>query len=199
MDKDETEQALLSRCLKKEDPSAWERFVQRYSNLIWSSIHRTFRSYSFSSIPEDAEDVYSAVFLSLLEDDFRRLRQFQRRNACSLGTWLAVVAVNRSIDFLRRQKRRRCLVSLDDETLFLEPITDGRLNAETLLIEQQRTAALANAAAALSSQEKHLLELVLSDRHSAEETARALGTTVEAFYTRKHRLIDKIKKSMNAP
>jgi len=192
----DADQELLSRCLSKEDASGWEQFVHTYSKLIWSSIHKTFRSYSFPYDPEDVEDVYSTVFLSLVENDFRKLRQFQGRNACTLSTWLAVVAVNRTIDFLRRQKRRSRVLSLDDDTLFLEPIGDGRLNAEELLIEQQSASALAEAAAGLSEPEKQMLELIVSDQKGPEAAAAALGISMEALYTRKHRLIAKLKKKI---
>ncbi len=190
------DQELLARCISNEDPGAWELFVRTYSNLIWNSLHRTFHSYSFHYSPEDIEDVYSAVFLSLVEHDFKKLRQFEGRNACTLSTWLAVVAVRKAIDHMREQKKHFYTISLEDEGRSLDSVADKRHNAEALLMEQQTSAVFAKMIAAMTPKEKQLYDLLTQDCPSPEETARALKISVASFYTRKHRLIEKMKKML---
>lgn len=196
MSNDIHDQELLARCVSNEDPGAWELFVRKYSNLIWGSLHKTFRSYSFHYSPEDIEDAYSTVFLSLVEHDFKKLRQFEGRNACTLSTWLAVVAVRKAIDHMRKQKKHFHIISLEDESRLLDSIADKKHNIETLLMEQQTSAALEKMIAALTPKEKQLYDLQYRNCLSPEETAEALKISVTSFYTRKHRLIEKMKKMM---
>ncbi len=107
---------IIRKCLNDEDGSAWEGFVRDYSRVIWGAIHRTFHACSFAYSPQDTEDVFSCVYLSLIENDFRKLRQFRGENACSLSTWLSVIAVRKSIDYVRKDKSR----------FFAEPVEGDR-------------------------------------------------------------------------
>ena len=187
---------LLERCLSNKDAAAWDMFVQRFSKLIWSSIHRAFRSTSFASCPEDAEDVFGSIFLSLIEDDFRKLRQFRSRNACKLSTWLAVVSVNRTIDYMRRQSVRPRAVSDPVTAVLTEVVADGARNAEQQLMDAQRSASLARSLACLSGPDRDIYDLLYVKGVSPDDAARAMGTTTAAIYTRKHRLIERLKRSL---
>ena len=193
---DVSDAELIAGCLTDKDSAAWEIFVRKYSKLIWSCIHRTFRGYSFWYAAEDLEDVYSAVFLSLVDNDFKKLRQFQNRNSCRLSTWLAVVAVRHGIDYMRRQQRNR-MKSLDEDPVFLESLADNRANTEIRLIEQQQHDSLEKTIAALPLQDKTLFDLLFTQNLPPESAARQLGISAASFYTRKHRLIEKIKNIMD--
>jgi len=57
-------------------------------------------AYFFVAIMEDAEDLSQEVFLEI----FRSIGRY-KRNA-SLSTWIYRITVNKSLDHLRRQKRR---------------------------------------------------------------------------------------------
>ena len=184
---------LISRCLVCKDFEAWEQFVRKYSHLIWSCIHKTFRSSSFRYTAEDVEDVYSAIFLSLLENNCKKLQQFQSRNACMLSTWLAVVAVHQTIDYLRQH--RRCLASTcSEQGELLGSVLDESPSIETVLMEKQRNHAVEAKLAALSSQDRALFDLLSAQNLKPEAAAKKLGITMTSFYTRKHRLIEKCKK-----
>jgi RNA polymerase sigma factor (sigma-70 family) len=190
------DQELIARCVTGRDDDAWELFVRRYSRLIWSSIHKTFRFSSFLYSQEDVEDVYSSVFLSLLDNDYVKLRMFESRNACTLSTWLAVVTVNRTIDYLRKQKLSS--KTRDEDSSPLEDFVDRRESVETLLMEKQKNDAFGRAVAALSEQDRQVYNLLYIHGFSPDKAAHAMGLSLTAFYTKKHRLIEKIKKSLPA-
>jgi len=157
---DRGDSALLERCISGNDEPAWDQFVRRYSRLIWSSIHKTFRASAFSYQPEDVEDIYSTLFLSLVEDDFRKLRLFRSRNACSLSTWLAVVTVHATIDFMRRQRTRPHAASLNDDPAFAETIADSIPSVEQLLMQAQKNESVTRSVSALSGQDREVYELL---------------------------------------
>ena len=71
----ENDQTLIHACLKG-DQFAWTDLVERYRRLVWSVIRQT------KLRPEDAEDVFQQVFLSLLRS-LQDLRETDR-----LAAWL---------------------------------------------------------------------------------------------------------------
>ena len=187
---------LIARCASGNDESAWNHFVNRYSRLIWSAIHKTFKASSFAYSAEDVEDIYSAFFLSLVENDFRKLRQFQSRNACSLSTWLTVVAVRMAIDHMRRQAVLFRTTTDPAQALLADVMADAAPNAEQLLVNAQRSGSIARSIGGLSSQDREVYELLYVKGVSPDAAAQALGTTVAAVYTRKHRLVERLKKAL---
>lgn len=93
---------LLTRCLA-EEPGAWRDFVDRFISLFVHVINHTAHSRSVPLSQHDVDDVCAEIFLTLLANDYRVLRQF--RGNSSLATYLTVVArriVVREID--RRRK-----------------------------------------------------------------------------------------------
>lgn len=196
MDDTRSDRELIERCLSGSDDEAWELFVRRYSRLVWSAVHRTFRAASFAYLPEDAEDLFGTFFLSLIENDFQSLRQFQGRNACTLSTWMSVVASHMTIDHMRKAGNRRH-ASLDDPAGALsEVLSDGRDSIETVLLDQQRHSALHRSLLHLSADDRQVFDLLYKKGLTPESAARSLGITTAAFYTRKHRLIERLKKDI---
>lgn len=184
---------IITACLTDTGAAGWENFVRVYSKLIWSCIHRTFRASSFWYSAEDVEDVYSTIFLSLIDKNGKKLRQFQNRNACRLSTWLTVVAVRQCIDYMRRQRRGR-MQSFDEDPVFFESLADERSNIEVSLTEHQQHESVKKALASLPLKDREIFDLLYTQNLSPEAVARKLGISVASFYTRKHRLIEKIKK-----
>lgn len=80
---------LLDRCLLHE-PGAWNDFVDRYMGLIYHVIHHVSHARSLVLSPDDVEDLASEIFLGIVDDDYRVLRQFKGTSA--LPTYLTVVA-----------------------------------------------------------------------------------------------------------
>lgn len=186
---------LIKRCLSDGDIGAWETFVRRYSRLIWNSVHKTFLSYSFQYTNEDVEDMYSALFLSLVENDFKKLRQFRGENSCAVSTWLTVVIVRMTIDYMRKDKRHHVLKSDQEDGDIWESIPDTRYRADKLIEEKQERESLEISMAGLSPRDEMIYDLLYNKGFSPEETAETLGLTASAVYSRKHRIIGKIKKA----
>lgn len=192
------EAELIACCLSGRDEAAWEQFVRMHSRLVWSAVHRAFRAAAFPYCHEDAEDVWSMVFLSLMDNDFRKLRQFRRRNDCTLSTWLTVVTVNHTIDFMRKEKYR---TRIDPQEAFdlKTDLPDTRKDIESVLMDRQRDSAVRAAVSALPPQDRQVYELLYTRGLVLEDAARALGVPLATLYTRKHRLIEKIKKMFDGP
>jgi RNA polymerase sigma-70 factor, ECF subfamily len=83
------DRSLIQRCLTKE-PGAWKDFVDRYAGLFVRVVQHTAHSRSVPITGDDADDLCSDVFVTLLANDFAVLRNF--RGKSSLATYLSVIA-----------------------------------------------------------------------------------------------------------
>lgn len=187
---------LIGRCLSNEAPGAWEEFVTLYSKLIWRSIHKIFMRYQFQYNQEDTEDLFHTVFLSLIEDDFRKLRQFQGENNCSLSTWLSVVTVRLAIDFMRRDKSRFHLetAELEGEDRLWEMLPDSMRPTDATLEDRQLLNQVRSFLDSMSPRDKLLGNLLFIRGYTSEEAAEVLGLPVASVYSRKNRIAEKIRK-----
>ncbi len=93
-------EAWLGRLRDGDGATAWVLFEQRYRRLILATVRRLVHD------PEDIQDIFADIRLTLSADDFARLRRWSDGGA-SVATWLVVVVRNLTIDWLRRTQGRR--------------------------------------------------------------------------------------------
>lgn len=88
--------------LKQGNDSAFKELVETYRSMVVNTcfglLHNT----------EDAEDVAQDVFIEV----FRSVASF--RADSKISTWLYRIAVNRSLNFIRDNKKRKWFQSFDD-------------------------------------------------------------------------------------
>lgn len=107
-----TEQELV-RAAAGGDTEAFARLVRTYENKIYSLAFRMCGS------ADDASDIAQEAFLAA----WRGLPSF--RGDSGFATWLYRLTSNAAIDYLRRQKKQRGDISLDDEELGLDAVDTG--------------------------------------------------------------------------
>src|SRR6058998_1465877 len=90
---DATEAAAVLARARQGDSDAFGALVERHSRSIFRLAYR------MTGNEHDAEDVVQDTFLRA----HRRLARFQER--ANFGTWLYRIAVNCSLDLMRRRRR----------------------------------------------------------------------------------------------
>lgn len=175
--------AVLVGRAREGDYASYEELIRRHQRKIYALV------YNMTSNKEDAEDMVQDVFVKA----FASLKNF--KGDSSFYTWVYRIAVNRTINFLKKRKRNPDL-SLDDMDQAIErdpayvelraresPVRDAGLS------ELQKK--LNEALQTLS--EKHRTVVVLHDIQGVphEEIARMIGCsegTVRSrlFYARQH-------------
>jgi RNA polymerase sigma factor (sigma-70 family) len=98
---------------------------------------------------------------------------------------------------MRKEKNRTRTTTQDEQDGVVGPI-DDRHDIEAVLLEQERDKAICSAVNALPPRDRQVYELLYSKGMAPEDAARALGVSVAVLYTRKHRLIEKIKKTFTS-
>jgi RNA polymerase sigma-70 factor (ECF subfamily) len=88
-----TDQELIQQVTENNDHSAFALLVDRYQKLVVNTCRGFVNSYA------DAEDLAQDVFIELFESlpDFR--------HESKLSTWIYRIAVNKSLNFVRKRKR----------------------------------------------------------------------------------------------
>lgn len=179
-----SDKEILRRCLQGER-GAWEHFVQKLTPLIYKAIGKTFQVSNFHYTEDDVADITGEIFLSLLEKGYRKLGQFKGKNGCSLGSWLRVVAVRATIDFMRKSIRYTTIeespvVRADPPD---EAVEKADLEREFLSLMKE-----------LSPKEQFFMKLYYEKGLPPSEIASAMNLLIGTVYSMKNRIKEKVQK-----
>ena len=162
------------------DQSAWDALVDRYSPLIWSICRRSQLDRT------DAEDVYQAVWLRLVE------QLDNLREPAALPGWLATTTQRECY----RVRRARGRFAVGEQGPDVEHVPDEQApRAEDELLSAERYAALREAFLDLSPSYQQLLTLLVADPPIpyAEISAR-LGIAVGSIGPFRGRCLDRLRR-----
>jgi RNA polymerase sigma factor (sigma-70 family) len=101
----------------------WAEFVRRFNPLLVRSITTAWRRSGQGAWPPDdvAYDLLQDVYLSVVKNDFRLLRNFRGQTEAEAEAYLAHAAINQTISFLRaRHAQRRSADEISLEALLEE-------------------------------------------------------------------------------
>ena len=161
------------------DPDQKQRVFSVLVNQYGKPLYWKIRSMVVTH--ENADDVLQNTFLKA----WRSLDDF--RGGSKLGTWLYRIAVNESLDFLRREKTRtsgqpNAALSVADR-LSSDPYVDGD-RAQALLQEAIST---------LPDVQRAVFTLRYFDNMKYKEMSQILQTTEGALKASYHFAVDKVK------
>jgi len=178
---------LLAVTGASERDAAWSAFLRAYSPLIL----RTARS--LGGDHDAVMDRYAFVLDELRQDDFRRLRSYDRPGAGEFNLWLVVVVRRLCLDHHRvrygRARRPAETASfLDDERATRRRLVDlvaervdpsslpaaGRESPEEAVVHAEQFKALAAVLDGLGPRDRLLLRLRFAEDLSAREIARVM-------------------------
>jgi len=168
-DAPETPDAELVARTQAGDPEAFDVLVIRYSPRLYGLV------YHMTSNHEDTNDLLQDVFAKA----FRSIKGFQGKS--SFYTWMHSIAVNMSINFLKKRGRRHTM-SLDDvdaglqnDPDFIEATTgsDPRHAANLGELQQRLNTAMQK----LSHQHKAVVTMFDIQGMPHAEIAKILGTS----------------------
>lgn len=98
----ELDRELLKKCVA-EEPGAWRDFVDRFIGLFVHVVRHTAHARSVKLSSADVDDICAEVFLAIVANDHRILRNF--RGDSSLATYLSVVARRIAVrEIIRRRQ-----------------------------------------------------------------------------------------------
>jgi len=179
----------LADMLKNGDPQAFKQLVDTYQDKVINIC------YGFLKNRRDAEDTAQEVFIEV----YRSIGTF--RGDSKLSTWLYRISVTKSLDLLRKKKRR---VKLQQITGFLsgskidssENFIDNTL-PDSELIDNERREILYKAIDKLSKDQKTAIVLNKLQGYSYKEVADIMGKSVSSVESLIYRSTNKLRKILN--
>ena len=89
------DEKVLIKPLQKRDEDAFKKLVELYQDKVYNTV------LGFLHSPEDAEDISQEVFIEV----FNAIGKF--RGGAKLSTWIYRIAINKSLELIRKQKRQK--------------------------------------------------------------------------------------------
>lgn len=164
---EDVEDRDLVRRARDKDLAAYDELVRRYHGKLYGVL------YNMTGNKEDAEDMIQEVFITA----YKALPRFEGK--ASFYTWLYRIAVNRTINFLKKRKNRATLsleemdTAVERDEAYVERMARDNPFRDATLTELQEK--LNKAIMALS--ENHRAVVVLHDIEGVphEEIGKMLG------------------------
>ncbi|HRD02267.1 MAG TPA: sigma-70 family RNA polymerase sigma factor [Candidatus Saccharicenans sp.] len=170
--------------------------IEAFMELVKKYEHRIFQlTYRLSGNREDAADLAQETFLQA----FRAIKDF--RGNSSFHTWLHRIAVNRSLNFLKRHNREK---SYRDEAGQIDENSGrGRQKAELKVaspedssLSEEFRAGLKKAIEELPPAFRATFSLVVGQEMSHKEAAEVLGCSEGTVSWRMHEARKMLKKKL---
>ena len=165
------------------DKSAFGLIVKKYQGMI------TNTCYSFLMNKEDAEDVAQETFI----EAFIAIGKFKENS--KISTWLYRIAVNKSIDFLRKKNRIKRFALLSNIFSYEIEIEDLNTNNPQEVIESQERLAILNSAINLLSKNQNIaFRLSKFDKLSGKEISEIMNLSLSSVESLIHRAKENLKR-----
>lgn len=158
--------------LKQYNPPDFRTLVEAHQDRVLNICFKFLRH------REDAEDAAQEVFMEV----YRALDDF--RGDAQLSTWIHRVAVTKSLDAIRRKKRKKRLGSVRQliglEERYIEPEGPIQLRPDVALEDKERSLLLNRAMEKLPVNQRIALTLSQIEGFSYQETAAIMDTSLSS-------------------
>jgi RNA polymerase sigma factor (sigma-70 family) len=175
------EEIELIKKITKGDENAFKLIYELYSKRIFNTVLHFLQNQS------DAEDITQEVFIEI----FRSISGFKHNS--KFFTWIYRIAVTKSLDFIRRKKRKKRFAL----NIILEPdeIKSEDFNHPGIDIEnKERALALFNAIRKLSENQRIAFTLNKIDGLEYKEIAEIMKISLSSVESLIFRAKEKLKK-----
>ena len=180
--KPEENAELTARLRSPETVSAaFDEVMRLYAEPLYWQIRRLVQNH------DDADDILQNTFMKA----WMSIENF--RGEAKLSTWLYKIAINESITFLERERKRRHL-SLDDQEaeMVTQIASDHEFDGNELARKLQE------AVASLPEKQRIVFNMKYFDDMKYEDISEILGTSVGALKASYHLATKKIEQFFEA-
>lgn len=187
-----TDSELLGRVLRREN-TAWCELIRRYRALIFRCIKIAITRYGAELAPADTEEIYSEVLTGLVRNDMHKLRYYDPQKGTKLGSWIGLITVSLTTDYLRRLVR----APLDDRFgAGMELVSENSRTPLDALLDKERWAQLYALLDDFTDKDRQFVELYFGHGMNACRVAKAMSISVKTVYTKKHKLRAHLRRSL---
>ena len=195
-----TDEELLQKCIDK-DRAAWNEFVRRFSSLVTRSVRYKLNRMDRHLSKNETLDIVQEIFLLIWKKN--KLRGV--KNTACLKSWLAIVSINLSVNYCRRNvfKTAKNTLSLDENPLagtsgmplgFMIP--SSKLNTAKTLRSNELSGILDKEISKLGYRQQLVLKLNIYHGKKQKDIAEIMNIPTGTVATLIRRAKDKLRKNL---
>lgn len=166
--------------IAQKDRVAFQQLVERHKTFVYNTCYNLIGNY------QQAEEAAQDVFFQICKS----ARSFRRKSKVS--TWIYRIAVNRSLNIIRQNKRARWIKSLTD----LEVEATDREEPSELFEQKELKDILKAAVDSLSEKQRTAFILNKYENLSSREISEILGIPKNTVEVRIHRAKINLQKKL---
>ena len=175
--------------LKQGNEQAFKEIVENYQKMVVNTCFGLVHNL------EDAEDIAQEVFIEV----FRSIHKF--RADAKLSTWLYRISVNRSLNFIRDNKKSRWFQSFEDSVQSKNALHENLVNKNTdhpgfTLENSQRATILHEAIDSLPQNQKVAFTLSKYEELSYQEISDVMDLSISSIESLLHRAKKNLQKKL---
>ncbi len=168
------------------DEEAFRSLVLTYQKRVFHHAMQILRN------KEEAEDVCQETFIQV----YQSIKNYKGQS--SLATWIIRITINKSLEKLRKEKRRAKIYSflpwwMPDEA---KSITSTTLHPDILLENKEKAIALYKAIDTLSPNQRVAFTLIKIEEISYSEASELMNLSIKAIESLVSRAKETIKKKL---
>lgn len=179
-----SENQLIEQIIRG-DEAAFKQLVDEYNNMVIRTCN------GFVHDRDDAHDLAQDVFVEVLES----IHKFRRES--KLSTWLYRMAVNKSLNFVSKQKRKQWFSTIENAMSGKSfDVVDENNKSDGNLINTERAKVLHDAIASLPENQKIAFMLSNYEELSYKEIADVMDVSLSAVESLIHRARKGLQKRL---
>jgi RNA polymerase sigma-70 factor (ECF subfamily) len=166
------EDNVLVNLIKENNQAAFKELVNKYQTLVINTCNGFVHNY------EDAQDIAQDVFIEV----HRSINKFRLES--KISTWLYRISVNKSINYIRDNKKNKWSLSLD--FLFEKDVDKGNdsnleESPQEMIEKEEKVKMLYNAIDSLPENQKIAFTLFKYDDLSYKEIAEVMNLSLSSI------------------
>jgi RNA polymerase sigma-70 factor (ECF subfamily) len=165
--------------------SAFTRLYNRFERTIYLTIYNIVKN------RDVADDLLSITFIKA----FSKLDSYV--NNISFEMWLKTIAINSSIDYIRRMKKEKANYWIDDDANSLQLSNQASYSPEDDYVFAETSDALDSALSRLRFKYRNIIELRTVQGLSYKEISEQLGLSESQVKSQLNKARDKLKQLLN--
>ncbi len=183
-----TDERLVAGMIENE-AWAWKEFQRRYDRLIHRCITKVTRRFSSLLGHDDVRDIYASLYLSLIAQDRHKLRTFDPERGNRFSSWIGLLAINCTYDYLRTLKREPNKGSLAEAAELACELPDPFDNA----VDSERAQIATRVLDAFSEKDQTFATLYFGEELDPVEIAARMKISVKTVYSKKHKIQSRLE------
>jgi len=173
--------------LQEGNEEAFRQLVENYQNMVVNTCFGLVHN------KEDAEDIAQEVFIEV----YRSVKNF--RSGAKLSTWIYRIAVNKSLNYIRDNKRKKGFLNIGEKNHGgVVPLAEGKEIPGYELENIQRAKMLHEAIDSLPENQKVAFTLNKYEELSYQEVSQVMEVSLSSVESLIHRAKKRLQKKLYA-